>query len=53
MRSGAGAVLAMAQQYRTRLDLADKVEQIVPVGVSGEIELLKFTAPGNFARAGA
>ena len=46
-------LLAVAEQDHARLDLADEVQQVVAVGVGGEIEVLHFAAAGDFAGAGA
>ena len=41
----------MAQQDRSRIDFAYKAEQVIPVGVGGEIEVIHFTHTPEFAGA--
>src|ERR671931_2603566 len=40
----ARAFFAVAQQNRARGDLADELEQLLTVGMGGQIEVLHFTA---------
>ena len=43
-------LLAVAEQDDARLDLADEVQQVVAVGVGGEVEVLHLATAGHFAR---
>src|SRR6185503_3349709 len=49
----AGFCFAMAQEHCAGRDLADEIEQFVAIGVGGQVEVLHFTAVGDFAGAAA
>src|SRR5207244_2338607 len=49
----AGIVVAVAEQDCSGLDLTDEAEEIVTVGVSGQVEVFGFAAAGDLSRAGA
>src|SRR5207247_10509134 len=49
----ARVVLAVAQQNRAWLDLADELKQIITVGVGRQIEVLGFAQAGGLAAGAA
>src|SRR5439155_2696714 len=49
----AGFCFAVAQEHRAGRDLANEIEQFVAISVSGQVEVLHFTAFGDFASAAA
>src|SRR6266849_3254156 len=49
----AGFCFAMAQEHCAGRDLANEIEQFVAIGVGGQVEVLHFTAFGDFAGAAA
>ena len=48
-----GAFITMPEQHRVRGDLPDKIQQICPIGVRGQIKILHFALAGHLPGAGA
>src|SRR5947209_7452491 len=46
-------VLAMPENDGARVNLADEIQKIVPVGMCGQIEVLEFAKSGRVSTAGA
>ena len=53
LEPGSGRVFAMAQENGARFDLADKIQKVLPVGVSSEVEIVDVAAPGDLTSARA
>ena len=49
----AGFGFAVAQEHGAGRDLADEIEQFAAIGVGGQVEVLHFTAFGDFAGTAA
>ena len=43
----------MSEKDRSRIDLAGKLQQIIPIGMRGKVEIIHFTAAGQLSAARA
>jgi len=52
-RDDARIAMVMPEQHRTRLNLANKSQQIIPIRMGGQIKIINLASPRNLAGAGA